>query len=202
MNKIETEKEIKKLFYNLNLRYLNYNEMKFPEIKKHNLYISKYYMDNYDEFTYLEDKYGKKLLDNFIAKVYIKKINDQMGYGLFASKNIKADDLIDEYTGIVQEAFHFDPSDKETSLKTEYAWDYPDEIPGLSPLEINARYAGGVLRFVNHSFHPNLRIEHAVIENEWKIFFVADKNIEADAELFVDYGDAYWAVESREIIIP
>jgi len=115
---------------------------------------------------------------------------------------LKADEIIGEYIGIVQEAFHSDPSDEETDLKTEYAWDYPDDIPGFLPLEINARYAGGVLRFVNHSFIPNLRIEHAVINNEWKIFFVADEDIQPNVELFVDYGDAYWALESREIIIP
>lgn len=201
MDEIETEKAINELFKNLNLRYLINNEMEFPEIRNHDLSKSKYYMDNYDEFTYLNEKYGDKLTKSLYSPTYIKKINDLIGYGLFAAKSLKADDLIGEYTGIVQEAFHFDPEDKETSAKTEYAWDYPDEIPGLPPLEINARYAGGVLRFVNHSFTPNLRIEHTVVGNEWKIFFVADENIETDAELFVDYGDAYWAVESREIII-
>ncbi|MCK5152873.1 MAG: SET domain-containing protein-lysine N-methyltransferase [Spirochaetales bacterium] len=198
----KTKKEIDILFRNLELRHIKFNEMIYPEQNKINLRKSSYYSDNLEEFVYLEEKYGEKLNNKFRANIYIKKVNDQIGYGLFAVEPLKADDLIGEYTGIVQEAFHLDPSDKETSAKTEYAWDYPDDIPGLPPLEINARYAGGVLRFVNHSFHPNLRIEHAVIENEWKIFFVADENIEADAELFVDYGDAYWAVESREIIIP
>jgi len=197
----KTEKDKRKLFNNLNLKYLEINELFFPDIKRNNLRISDYYMANLEEFECLEEKYGEKLVNKIQALVYVKKIDNKMGYGLFSTRSLKADDLIDEYTGIVQEAFHFDPSIKETSAKTEYAWDYPDDIPGLPPLEINARYAGGVLRFVNHSFHPNLRIEHAVIENEWKIFFVADENIKADAELFVDYGDAYWAVKSREIII-
>lgn len=198
----KTKKEIDLLFRNLKLRYLSSNELIFSEQNKTNLRISAYYNDNLEEFLYLEEKYGDKLINKFKANIYIKKVNDQIGYGLFATDSFQADDLIGEYTGIIQKAFHYDPKDKETSAKTEYAWDYPDDIPGLPPLEINARYAGGVLRFVNHSFHPNLRIEHAVIENEWKIFFVADENIEADAELFVDYGDAYWAVDSREIIIP
>jgi len=202
LNKFESKNDIKSLFGNLNLRYLESNEILFPDLKNSNMRISNYYLENSGEFIYLEEKYGEKLKNKIHAPVYIKKIDENMGYGLFAAQSLKADDLIGEYTGMVQEAFHLDPSDKETSAKTEYAWDYPDNIPGLPPLEINARYAGGVLRFVNHSFHPNLRIEHAVIENEWKIFFVADENIEADAELFVDYGDAYWAVESREIIIP
>jgi uncharacterized protein len=201
MDKFDTEKTVRILFSNLNLRYLNNNEMVFPEIKQYKLYESKYYLDNYAEFTYLEEKYGEKLAKKLTSPTYIKKVNDQIGYGLFAAENIRADSLIEEYTGIIQEAHDLDISDKETSAKTEYAWDYPDLIPGLPPMEINARYAGGVLRFVNHSFNPNLRIEHAVINNEWKIFFVADEDIKKDVELFVDYGDAYWAVESREIII-
>ncbi len=201
MKKIETENDIKNLFIKLNVRYIKGNEYSFPDTIASDLRLSSYYLDNKEEFSYLEDKYGEKLTKNLYSLTYIKKVNDQIGYGLFSAEPLKADDLIGEYTGVVQEAFHFDPEDKETSAKTEYAWDYPDEIPGLPPLEINARYAGGVLRFVNHSFNPNLGIEHAVIDNEWKIFFVADKNIDANSELFVDYGDAYWAVESREIII-
>jgi SET domain-containing protein len=149
----------------------------------------------------LEVKFGRELKNKFKALVYIRKVNEQIGYGLYTAEPFRADALIGEYTGIVQEAHDYDISDNETSVKTEYAWDYPDDIPCLPPLEINARYAGGVLRFVNHSFQPNLRIEHALIDNEWKIFFVADKDIEADSELFVDYGDAYWAVDSREIIL-
>lgn len=200
-NKYKTEKEIKLLFEHLNIRYLTKNEFIFSDLKNCNLRNSDYYKDNSEEFIYLEEKYGKKISKNIKTHIYIKKVNDQIGYGLFAEKPLKADALIGEYTGVVQEAFHYDPSDKVTSAKTEYAWDYPDELQDLPPLEINARYAGGVLRFVNHSFQPNLRIEHAVIDNEWKIFFVADENIDADTELFVDYGDAYWAVESREIIL-
>ena len=202
MKKIETENDIKNLFIKLNIRYIKRNEYIFPDTPGNNLRLSSYYLDNNEEFSYLEDKYGEKLINHFKAPVYIKRVNDQIGYGLFAAEYLKADALIGEYTGIVQEAHDLDITDIETSLKTEYAWDYPDEIPGFPPLEINARYAGGVLRFVNHSFTPNLRIEHTVVENEWKIFFVADENIEADSELFVDYGDAYWAMESREIIIP
>lgn len=201
MDIIETKIDIKKLFKNLNLRYIEKNENMVPDIKKINLRKSDYYVANSEEFIHLAEKYGEKLINKTYAPVYIKKIDKNMGYGLFAAQSLKADDLIGEYTGIVQEAFHLDPSDKDTSAKTEYAWDYPDDIPGLPPLEINAREAGGVLRFVNHSFQPNLRIEHTDVDNEWKIFFVADGNIEADSELFVDYGDAYWAVESREIIL-
>jgi len=201
MEKIESENDIKNLFAKLNIRYIKRNENIFPEILEANIQISKYYKDNSEEFLYLEEKYGEKLINKTYAPVYINKIDENMGYGLFTAGPLKADDLIGEYIGIVQEAHDLDPSNKETSAKTEYAWDYPDEIPGLPPLEINARYAGGVLRFVNHSFTPNLRIEHTVVDNEWKIFFVADENIDTDTELFVDYGDAYWAVESREIIL-
>lgn len=201
MDIFETEQKIKIFFNNLHLRYLKNNELVYPEIKNSNLRISKYYIDNSEEFYYLEEKYGWKLKNNYSAPTYIKKINEQIGYGLYSAEHFKADDLVGEYTGIVQVAQDLDISDKETSVQTEYAWDYPDQIPGLPSLEINARYAGGVLRFVNHSFQPNLRIEHTVINNEWKIFFVADEDIKSDTELFVDYGDAYWAVESREIII-
>lgn len=202
MKKYKTKEEIELLFGKLNLRHIINNESIYPELKNYDLRASSYYIDNYDEFIHLEKEYGKQLTSHYQAPLYVKNADDGIGYGLFSDKPMKEGDLIGQYTGIVQEAFHFDPEDKETAAKTEYAWDYPDEIPGLPPLEINARYAGGVLRFVNHSFQPNLRIEHTVVDNEWKIFFVADENIETDAELFVDYGDDYWSADFREVIIP
>lgn len=200
--KFEKEKEIAILFRNLNLRYINNNEMIYPKIKNANLRISNYYIDNFEEFIHLEKKYGEKLKNNYHAPLYVKNTDDGIGYGLFADKPMKKGDLVGQYTGIVQEASSYDNSDEDISTGTEFAWDYPDEIPGLPPLEINAGTAGSILRFANHSFRPNLKVEHAVIGNEWMIFFVLNTDVDADTQLFCDYGDDYWSADFREVVIP
>ena len=202
MNKFRTNKEIELLFKNLGLRHITVNDIIYPELKECKLRISTYYMDNIDEFNNLEKKYGEQLRNYYYAPLYIKNTDDGIGYGLFADKPMKKGDLVGQYTGIVQEASAYDNSDEDISTGTEFAWDYPDEIPGLPPLEINAGTAGSILRFANHSFRPNLKVEHAVIGNEWMIFFVLNTDVDADTQLFCDYGDDYWSADFREVVIP
>ena len=202
MDKFKTKKEFKLLFEKLNLRFLISNEILYPELQECNLRNSSYYIDNCQEFQHLEEQYGEKLINHDQALLYVKKVDSEIGYGLFSTEPMKEGDLIGQYTGIVQEASSYDNLDEDISSGTEFAWNYPDEIPGLPPLEINAGTAGSILRFVNHSFMPNLRVEHSVIGNEWMIFFIADMNIDADTQLFCDYGDDYWSVDFREVVIP
>ena len=216
MEKYKSKKEIELLFKNLSIRHIISNGIIYPELKECNLRTSTYYMDNIDEFSNLEKKYGEQLKNHYYAPLYVKKADNGIGYGLFADKPMEKADLVGQYTGIVQvgavtqdlpckpwvAAPDYDDSTEDISTETEFAWDYPDEIPGLPPLEINAGKAGSILRFVNHSFHPNLRIEHAVIGNEWMIFFIADMKIESDTQLFCDYGDDYWSADFREVVIP
>lgn len=202
MTKIyKTDKEIELLFKILSIRHISSNEIINSELRKCDLRNSIYYTDNYKEFRKLEKKYGEKLKNYYYVPLYVKKTDDETGYGLFVSESLKKGDLIGQYTGVVQEASDYNDSGEDISSGTEFAWDYPDEIPGLPALEINAVTAGSLLRFVNHSFTPNLRVEHAVIGNEWMIFFVLDINVKSDTQLFCDYGNDYWSVDFREVII-
>ena len=202
MNKYKTNKEIELLFNNLSIKHIISNDIIYPELKECNLRKSTYYLKNIDEFNNLEKRYGEQLKNHYHAPLYLKKTDNEIGYGLFSDKSMKKGDLVGQYTGIVQEASAYNDSNGDISTGTEFAWDYPDEVPGLPPLEINAGTAGNILRFANHSFRPNLRVEHAVIVNEWMIFFILDMNVEEDTQLFVDYGDNYWSADFREVVIP
>lgn len=202
VEKYRTNKEINLLFRNLGLSHITANEILYPEVKECDLRISTYYIDNIDEFNNLEKRYGEQLKNHYPAPLYVKKTDNEIGYGLFSDKPMKKDDLVGQYIGIVQEASAYNDSNEDISTGTEFAWDYPDEVPGLPLLEINAESAGSILRFANHSFIPNLKVEHAVIGNEWMIFFVLNTDVDTDTQLFCDYGDDYWSADFREVVIP
>ncbi len=201
MELYKTDKDFELLFRKLGIRRITANEFLFKEKITFDPGSTPYFMDNFDEFSRLEKKYGNKLRDHYYAQCYIKKIDSTMGYGLFVSEPVAEGELIGEYTGIVKESPCPDLEDRVIAEETEYAWDYPEAIPGLRDLELNAGSAGSILRFINHSFTPNLRIEHAVIDNNWKIFFVADEDINKGSELYVDYGDAYWSSDFRTCVV-
>lgn len=197
MNKIYIKKHVADLFKSLNIEYLTEYKIEFGEINEIDCYSSQYYTDNKNEFEALTDVYGKSIRDRELANVYISKSLNK-GYGLFALNSISENTFIGVYLGVIREEDEMVPFD-DTGYDTDYAWDFPDEIEGFPLLEINAKYSGNELRFANHDLEPNIRVEHTVVNNEWYIFFIADRDITTDEELTICYGEAYWDTDYRSL---
>lgn len=162
---------------------------------------SAYYKDNRDEFRLLADRYGEPLRRAYVVPSSVRFVDDSLGRGLFAEKEIAEGELIGAYYGVVQRASPCRPvKDRLGGFATDYAWTYPVK-QRFSPLEVNARINGNELRFVNHSFHPNCQMEHTLIDGEWVLFMIALKHIEMDSQLTVDYGEEYWCGGHRTLTI-
>ncbi len=197
MTKIYRKNEVLDLFRELQIEYIADNKVNNELIIKADKKKTEYYNNNLDEFTRLTELYGNYIRKSFVAPVYIGKTQSQ-GYGLFTLKPILKDSFIGIYTGEVKEALDLIAYD-ETGFDTDYAWDYPDDIQGLQPQEIDAKYSGNEMRFANHENNPNLNVEHTVVNNQWYIFLVARENIDMDCELTISYGHAYWDTEYRQM---
>ena len=81
--------------------------------------------------------------------MYVAKVNDDVGNGLFASVALKAGTYIGEYTGIVAEdaaaaASHY-AAEGRGGAKDGYLMRYPGEGLHVSALE-----CGSLIRFINH----------------------------------------------------
>jgi hypothetical protein len=99
------------------------------------------------------------------------------GLGVFATKDVKADDVIGTISGR--------PIDDEN-----YGSDYCIELDGTRSLEPQPPF-----RFLNHSCEPNCRLfvcDDLEIDSDI-VILESTVNIEAGAELTIDYG---WPVES------
>ncbi len=197
MNKIHKQKQIAELFKLLNVEYLTDYKYEFDKIIGIDCYESQYYLDNESEFKSLTIQYGESIKQRDLADIFISKTQNK-GYGLFALTSIPENNFIGVYLGIIREEDEMVPFD-ENGYDTDYAWDFPDEIEGFPALEINAKYSGNELRFANHDLEPNIRVEHTVVNNEWYIFFIADRDISSDEELTICYGEAYWDTDYRAL---
>lgn len=181
--------------------------MKKAEIISHSsfdkdLTQSPYYLENKEEFDHLTALYGPQIRSESMAPVSIRFIAKELGYGLFAEKDLDAGALIGEYCGIVQEGRDVSPDEGEgEGYETDYTWDYPDAWYEDILFEINALENGNELRYVNHSFEPNLVVEHTLLDNRWVIFFIAEHYIKKGTQLTVDYGEEYWSGGFRELIL-
>jgi len=196
--KISGKAEILSFFKDRNISYLSRTRIQWKPLFKRKLDKSPYYKANIDEFRELDSRYGAQIDASYIAPVYIKKISDKVGYGLFAAKQIGKGDFIGEYTGVIGISEENTEVFDDGSYETDFSWDYPDETGG-TVLEINGRLEGNELRFVNHNRLNNLDVEHTLHKGQWLIFFVAKKDIAADDQLFVSYGDEYWSGGFRQL---
>lgn len=134
------------------------------------------------------------------APVYLKYINEQIGYGVYADAPIKENDIVGEYTGqlIDQEAAVQLPHEKTSYFMASGnfypGYNYPEEF------YIDAAKAGNFTRFVNHSYDPNVKTKVVYDGALWHVLFIAAKKVEQDKQLLVNYGAGYWQMRGLEPI--
>jgi len=121
-----------------------------------------------------------------LADVYIRWIDDVLGYGLFADKDLHPGVFVGEYTGIVRRLYrrHPDPN--------AYCLHYPTKFWSWKYYAIDALHEGNLTRFINHSDDPNLQPLCTVQRGLLHQIFVTKRAVKADTQLTFDYGVDYW----------
>lgn len=152
------------------------------------------------------------------SNLVLKKLPGKLGHGIFLHPDaapIKKDTLIGPYSGILSivpqntsndSAFTFSPLTDVKLTKNEQKMFDPESVfrPNrLYCLDIEALHEGNYIRFVNHSYKPNvaahiysvkknsLGVKEAVLE----VWYMACKTIKPGEQLLVNYeGDdgSYW----------
>jgi len=145
----------------------------------------------------LVKQYGDKISRGVIAPIYIKWIDDQIGYGAFADVDLPADSFVGEYTGIVSRK---EPPDLRKP--NPYLFEYPTGLWGADrlglnvvddqPIGIDPREEGNLMRFINHSDAPNLVPARCSDRRLLHLFFLTNQAIAKDTQLTFNYGPNYW----------
>lgn len=161
-----------------------------------------YYRDNQEDFDQLYRLYGSLIEDNYMAPLALRRVEILGQWGVFAAEDMPAEAFLGEYAGLLGPA-------SETGgfllpgggYSTDYAWEYPYTDHQGIPWEVDALHAGNELRFVNHSFQPNITIDHLALPQRWVLFFRTLRPVQRGEQLLADYGDEYWANSGREMIL-
>ncbi len=191
--------EILKFFRDQHIVYLKRTQIGWEPLRKMNLENSPYYLENKELFQELSTRYHEDIEKGNLAPVYIKRINEKLGFGVFAADEIKKDDFIGEYAGVVQIPEKDAGEEVEKGgYESDFSWYYLDKIEGGPELEINGRFEGNEMRFVNHSDNFNVDVEHTIHDGHWIIFFKAARDILKNEQLFISYGDDYWDEDCRK----
>lgn len=193
--RFEGRESIRRLFDQLGVRYI-----------EHTLFskecLDYLFVEKEDYLEYRKDpkryddaisRYRALVQMGHVAPVYVKWISEEVGYGLFASKDISAGDLIGEYAGVVVP--------KKMIKDKSWAWKYPirgkfsERFSGR--VSVNAGEMGNELRFINHSDNRNTSPIMVHNADTWVSCYYARKAIRKDEELTVNYGKRYWRSRNK-----
>ena len=185
---------IREFFKQSGLVYLERCRIADSRVLDYSWESSPYYEANRAEFEALTGRYGEGLRQAWHPPVEIRHAGESVGWGLFACSDLQVGDLAGEYTGIIQVAEEAPPEEKIGGhYLSDYAWNYPDELPDGTEFEVNALREGNELRFVNHSERPNLAVDHTLVDGLFVTFFKVVRKVLKGEQLTVDYGEEYWS---------
>jgi len=192
-----------RFFHQLGLEYLESNRYRPETFGRPDVTRTIYYRRNRREFESLAAKYSGALESGEgLPDLEVRQLGGLLGYGLFTRSPLNPGDLIGEYTGIVHPARPGKPL-PDGGYTSDYAWGFPKVRTFGRALEIDAREAGGLLRFANHAPAEGASAvpEHFSYTGQWRVVFISRCSIEAGGEITVDYGDAYWSGGERELVL-
>lgn len=130
---------------------------------------------------YYKEDFQKENYPKFI----LKKINSDLGYGLFASEIISKGEYLGEYTGIVRVHTRKD-------RKNPFLVLYPIRYKYFQKLIIDGSTHGNHTRFINHSNSPNAAMISIIYQNIPRMIFTASQGIEKGSQIMMDYGKLYF----------
>lgn len=138
-----------------------------------------------EEQLWLGKYFKEEILKPQIRNVYLKWIDEEVGWGVFALKDLQKMEFISCYTGVVRK---YTKRDEMNSYCFEFHL-LPQE---KTPFTIDGREKGGIGRYLNHDANPNLVNVLATIDGMTHVIFYTSKVISKGEQLTFDYGPAYW----------
>lgn len=130
--------------------------------------------------------FQKEIAEGYLPKINIQWLGEELGFGVFAEKDILPGQFIGEYTGLVRKRKRF--ADK----KNHYCFEYTIGDWRRNPYIIDAEKQGNHTRFINHSDVPNLETFSVFSGKAMHIILVTKNAIKAGEQLCYDYGENFW----------
>ena len=122
--------------------------------------------------------------------VFVQRISEEVGFGLFAGQPIGENTLIGEYTGEITDA---PPPSGGDSCKDTYRLEYPALAD--RPIYLSAKEYGNVLRCANHGPGDKANAAFQGVTCEDGIVHMAvvtKRDVCSGEQVLIDYGGSFW----------
>lgn len=138
------------------------------------------------EMEWLGHFYREQILNGETAAVKVKWVDDAVGFGLFAGESLNPGEFLGIYAGHVSWKGFLD------FRVRDYAFRHPTYHWWRGRFVIDAEKVGNALRFMNHSYCPNVECVSAYCESFAYIIARTISAVDVGEQLAFDYGPDYW----------
>jgi len=180
-----TPEERYKLFESLGIEYLFEEIFAYEHALPIDIQDNDIYKESPELHKGLSFLYADDIKDRTLVPMSIRWLGDEIGYGIFAEKDLYEDDFIGVYTGVVQ--------DRASTQNKDYAWQYPTLTDDGYTMVVDGSTKGNELRFINDGVNPNCVVRYIIgKDNLWHVCYTALKDVKKGEQLLISYGPAYW----------
>jgi len=191
MKNFITQDERRDLFQQLDLEYLEREIFDYIPTESMDAKLTEAYLEDTESHDDYSMRYQNDIQEGVLAPISVRWLGSEVGYGIFAEKNILQDEFIGIYTGHIQDRSLVDSKD--------YAWAYPAKTIEGESLSLDGRFKGNELRFVNDNIDPNCTMIFFIGKDHlWHGCYIALRDIKEGEQLFISYGPAYWETRDYE----
>lgn len=141
------------------------------------------YLD--DEQIWLGTYFREEILGSPLPPVRLRWIDAELGWGVFAERNLEPMEYIGQYAGMVRRKRRIDS-------KNSYCFEMAIAPGERTRFTIDAFEQGGISRFINHSKTPNLSSALATVRDLSHVILFVTKFVSKGEQLCYDYGADYW----------
>lgn len=131
--------------------------------------------------------FEKEISSGKAGDSFLRWTGAKRGYGLFATRDLPKGYYVGEYTGVVR------PFSRWKDRKNCYCFEYKTNPHNKTSYTIDAQDKGNLIRFINHSAHPNITPQLAYCNEIMHLIFITNQSIAKGAEFTYDYGPTYWS---------
>lgn len=146
-------------------------------------FLRKGYLE--EEQLWLGAYFKDEVLRAPLPPVRLRWIDESLGWGVFAERDLEPLDYIGEYAGLVRPK-------KRSDGKNSYCFEMSIAPGEKTKYTIDALNQGSITRFINHSQTPNLKSALATVRDLPHVVLFVAKFIPKGEQLCYDYGPDYW----------
>lgn len=192
--KFKTAHKKKGLFKSVDCQYSDALEIAYPQFNQLEAKNSDLYRLDKSRYDYYAKRYAHQVETRHCAPMYLKWVSEVVGYGIFATHDIKKGDLIGEYSGVLREV-------NPLVDNLDYAWYYTLDALDGTKLVVDGKDKGNELRFINHAEDPNtVRVDVLCKDGKFHLAYIANRDIPKDTELTVSYGSGYFTSRKMKVV--